>query len=171
MGEVGIFKPDARVELIDGEIIDMPPIGHRHAAIVDKLAELLIKAVEGRSIVRTQGPIALGRHSEPLPDLALLKPRADGYFDAHPRPGDVLLVIEVADTSLRFDRDVKTPLYAKHDVPEVWVIAVEDRRVTRYRDPLRRAYRRVDEPDLRAPLEVAALSAVRIDLSALFPSS
>jgi Uma2 family endonuclease len=171
MGEIGIFASDARVELIDGEVIDMPPIGSRHAAIVDTLAELLIKAVAGRGIVRTQGPIALGRHSEPLPDLALLKPRAGGYFDAHPRPENVLLVIEVADTSLRFDRDVKAPLYAEHAVPEVWVIAVEDRCLTRYRDPLRGAYTRVDEPDPKAPLEVAALPAVRIDLSALFPSS
>lgn len=171
MGEAGIFAPDARVELIDGEVIDMPPIGSRHAAIVDTLGKLIMRAVGDRGIVRTQGPVALGRDSEPLPDLAVLKPRAGGYFDAHPRPADVLLVIEVADSSLRFDVDVKTPLYAKHNVPEVWVIAVEDRRLTRYRDPLRGVYTRVDEPDLKAPLEVAALPAVHMDLTALFPSS
>jgi len=169
MGEVGILAPDARVELIDGELIDMPPIGPRHAAIVDTLARLLVRAAGDWGIVRTQGPIALGPHSEPLPDLALLKPQAQRYFDAHPRPADVLLVIEVADSSLRFDRDVKTPLYAEHGVPEVWVIAVEDRRLTRYRDPQRGAYTRVDEPDLRSPLEVTALPTVVVDVNALFP--
>ena len=170
MGEVGILPSDTRVELVDGEIIDMPPIGSRHAAIVDTLAKLLIRAVGDSGIVRTQGPIALGPHTEPLPDVALLKPRAGGYFDAHPRPRDVLLVIEVADTSLAFDRDVKAPPYAAHDIPEFWLIAVESRRLTRNRDPLRGAYTRVDEPDLRAPLEVTALPAVRIDLSTLFTS-
>jgi len=171
MGEVGILAPDARVELIDGEIIDMPPIGHRHAAIVDTLAALLIRAVGDVGIVRTQGPVELGRRSQPQPDLALLKPRAGGYFDAHPRAADVLLVIEVADSSLAFDRDVKTPLYAEHGVPEVWVIAVEERRLTRYGDPVRGTYTHVDEPDLAAPIEVATLPAVRLDLSAIFPAS
>ena len=171
MGEMGIFAPDARVELIDGEIIDMPPIGSRHAAIVDTLASLLTRAAGDRGIVRTQGPIALGRRSEPLPDLALLKPRADRYFDAHPRAGDVLLVIEVADSSLRFDVNVKAPLYAKHNVPEAWVIAVEDRRLTRYRDPVRGTYTRVDEPDLHSPLEVGALPGAHLNFGALFPTS
>jgi hypothetical protein len=124
LGEAGILPPDARVELLDGVIVEMTPIGSSHAACVDRLNVRLQRSCGERAIVRVQGPIRLNAYSEPQPDLSLLKPRADFYGSAHPGPNDVLLVIEVADASLRFDRDVKMPLYARAGVAEYWLIDV-----------------------------------------------
>jgi Uma2 family endonuclease len=168
MGEVGILRPDERVELIDGEIIDMAPPGSLHTGTVNQLNDLLQQAAGGSAIVQVQSPIALDRYSEPQPDVALLRPRADYYKSALPRPGDVLLVIEVADTSVRYDREVKAALYARHGLREVWLVDVRDGRLTRCREPVRGAYKRVDQPNLSAPLEMAALADVRINLSTLF---
>jgi Uma2 family endonuclease len=124
MAEAGIFADGDRVELIEGEIIEMIPIGSRHAAWVDRLNDLLTSAIERRAIVRVQSPIWLGSHSEPQPDLAVLRRRADFYLDAHPQPGDVHLVIEVADTSADFDRTVKIPLYGRMGIPEAWLVDI-----------------------------------------------
>jgi Uma2 family endonuclease len=168
MGEAGILRPDERAELIDGEIIDMPPPGSLHAGTVNQLLELLYRATGGSAMIRVQNPVRLDRYSEPQPDLTLLRPRADFYKSAHPQPSDVLLMIEVADTSLRFDRDVKAALYARHAVPEFWLIDVRNAQLTRYRQSEDSAYGRVDHPDLGAPLEIAALADVRIDLGTLF---
>jgi Uma2 family endonuclease len=121
MGEAGILREDDRVELIDGEIVEMTPIGSRHAACVDRLNHLL-RRVGDRAIVRVQNPATIPPHSEPQPDLMLLRPQADFYAAAHPEPRNVLLVIEVADTTLPFDRGVKVPLYARAGVAEVWLI-------------------------------------------------
>lgn len=107
MAEVGILAPDARVELIDGEVIERAPIGAPHASVVTDLQNLLVGAVADQALVRVQNPVRLGRHDEPQPDLALVTPPAARYRARHPGPADVLLLIEVADTSLRFDRDVK----------------------------------------------------------------
>jgi Uma2 family endonuclease len=120
MGETGILAPDARVELIDGEIVDMPPPGSLHAGKVNRLTRLLQRAVGDDAVLLVQNPIVLGKYSAPQPDLALAMPRADFYESRHPGPDDVVLVVEVADTSWRFDRDVKVRLYAAHAVPEVW---------------------------------------------------
>jgi Uma2 family endonuclease len=168
MAEVGILAPDARVELIDGEIIDMAPIGSRHNATVTRLARLLNRAVGDLAIVQAQGSISFSSYSEPEPDVALLNPRADFYWSAHPRPADIQLIIEVAESSLRFDREVKLPLYARHDVCETWLVDINGRRLTRHRQPLQGTYTFVDEPDLRTPLEIEAISGVRVDLSELF---
>lgn len=167
MGEVGILAPDARVELIDGEIIDMPPIGSTHVSTVLELDHLLKRAVEGHALVLVQSPIALGDRSAPQPDIALLRPRADYYQSALAQPTDVLLIVEVAQSSLSFDRDVKIPLYAKHGIPEVWSIDVLHGTLTRYRTPLRGAYARTDEPDLQNPLPIDGLPGTHVDLSAL----
>jgi Uma2 family endonuclease len=167
MGEAGILAPDARVELIDGEIIDMAPPGNLHAGIVDQLALLLGSAVAGRAQVRVQNPLRLDEHSEPQPDVSVLRPRIDFYKSGHPRPADALLVVEVADTSLRFDRDDKIPLYARHGIPEVWLVELKAKRLVRYRNPQQGAYASVDEPDLGSPIEIAALET-RLDLSTLF---
>jgi hypothetical protein len=115
MGEVGILGPDDRVELIAGEIIDMSPIGSLHAALVARLASTLGQRVGETAIIWTQNPLALDDTSQPQPDLTVLRPRADFHAAAHPGPADVLLVIEVADTTLAFDLDVKVPLYAAGD--------------------------------------------------------
>ena len=112
MARAGILREDDRVELLDGEILEMTPIGSRHAACVDRLNQLFSDQVRRRAIVRIQNPIRLSERSEPQPDLTLLRPRPDFYAQAHPGPGDVLLVVEVAETSADVDRDVKVPLYS-----------------------------------------------------------
>jgi Uma2 family endonuclease len=168
MGEVGILGADDRVELIDGEIIDMPPPGELHVGTVNQLQRLLDRVVGDSAIVSSQNPAVLGRHSAPQPDLALLRPRRDFYKSALPRAADILLVVEVADSSLRFDRDVKAALYAEHAIPEFWLIDVRGKRLVRYRDPRAKGYVRIDEPDLGAPLEIPGLAGASVALAALF---
>jgi Uma2 family endonuclease len=167
MAEVGILDPEARVELIDGEIIDMAPRGSPHAATVHYLAEVFVRAVEGRATVLIQNPVRLNEYNEPQPDLALLRRREDFYREHHPRPDDVLLIVEVAAASLRFDRKTKLPLYARHGIPEVWLVDLDGRRLTRYRVPELGSYSLVDEPDLGTALEVSALAGVVVDLQRL----
>ena len=135
MAEAGILGEDDRVELLEGEIVEMSPIGWRHQACVNRLNQRLVPALRGRAIVQPQGPIRLGEDSAPQPDLVVLRPRADFYAEGGPGPGDVLWLIEVSDTSLRYDRDVKVPLYARHGVPEVWVVDLEGEQVVVYRGP------------------------------------
>ncbi|NCA10809.1 Uma2 family endonuclease [bacterium] len=136
MGETGILGPADRVELIDGEIIDMSPIGALHAALVDLLARHFAKRAGETVFIRCQNPLRLDDVSEPEPDLVILRPRADLYTKAHPGSADALLVIEVADTSLAYDLGVKVPLYAKHGIPEVWVIDAASRRTRVFRRPI-----------------------------------
>ena len=139
MGETGILGPADRVELIDGEIIDMSPIGALHAAIVDLLARHFGRSAQASVFIRCQNPLRLDGLSEPEPDIAILKPRADFYTTGHPGPADVLLVIEVADSSLAYDLGVKVPLYARHGIPEVWVIDATTRQTRVFREPVGRA--------------------------------
>jgi Uma2 family endonuclease len=135
MIEAGILSESDQVELIDGEVIEMSPIGSRHAACVDRLNQVLCLLLGKHLIVRVQNPISLGKYSEPQPDLCLLLPRADFYAQAHPTPADVLLVVEVADSSTGFDREVKLPLYAQASVPEVWLINLPAETVEIYAQP------------------------------------
>ena len=111
--QAGAFGEDDRLELIEGEIIEMSPISPEHAAHVNRLNKLFAQALGGRALISVQNPVSLGEHSEPQPDLTLLRPRADDYAQSHPGPEDVLLVIEVAETSLDYDRTVKIPLYGR----------------------------------------------------------
>jgi Uma2 family endonuclease len=123
MSGAGILLEDDRVELIGGEIVEMSPIGHLHASCVKRLIALFTCRVPaGTFIVSAQDPVRLDDYSEPQPDIALLRPRADFYANAHPAPADVLLLIEVADTSFDYDRFVKLPLYASAGVGEVWIV-------------------------------------------------
>ncbi len=122
MAEVGILSEDDRVELIEGEIVKMSPIGSRHAACVSRLNRLLQRLVGLDAIVRVQDPIRLNGYSEPEPDVALVKPRDDFYSREHPGPGDMLLLIEVADTSVERDLGAKLPLYAQAGIPEAWLV-------------------------------------------------
>ena len=142
LADVGILRRDDRVELLDGDIVEMTPIGIRHAACVDRLLALVQPRVTGRAILRVQNPIRLSPHSEPQPDLSILKARGDFYASAHPAPGDVLLVIEVADSSLEFDRAVKVPLYARSGIPEVWLVDLEESRVETFAQPAPDGYQR-----------------------------
>ncbi|HEX8685523.1 MAG TPA: Uma2 family endonuclease, partial [Pyrinomonadaceae bacterium] len=120
MGQFGIFSEDARVELVCGEIIDMSPIGERHAACVAILTQLITLRLRLSALVWAQNPVVLDDYSEPQPDLAILKPRGDNYRTSKPTPDDVLLVIEVSDTTLEYDRQVKMRLYARAGIPEAW---------------------------------------------------
>jgi Uma2 family endonuclease len=140
MAEVGILGPDDRVELLDGEIVEVSPIGPRHAATVTRLTHTLIRLVGDRALVRSQNPMVSDRYSEPEPDLSLVVPRADYYAESHPLSRDTLLVVEVADTSLRYDRLRKIPNYARAGIPEVWLVDLATKQIERYRDPQGDAY-------------------------------
>jgi Uma2 family endonuclease len=131
----GVLQEDDPVELIEGRLVARQPIGSRHSGTVLRLTRLLLRAVGDRALVTPQNPVRLSDLSEPQPDLMLLKPRADDYIDSQACAGDVLLLIEVADSSLRFDRTVKVPFYARHGIAEVWLVDLERRRVTVFRDP------------------------------------
>jgi Uma2 family endonuclease len=135
LSEAGILHEDARVELIEGELVDMAPIGSRHAGTLEKLRYWLERSVQDSALVFSQNPVVLGEHSEPQPDIVLLKPRADFYVHAHPGTADVLLLIEVADSSAEYDRTVKVPLYARHNIPEVWLVDLTATRIEAYRVP------------------------------------
>ncbi len=135
MAKSGILTEDDRVELIEGEIIQMSPIGHDHAGCVDFFANRLIRILGDDVIVRVQGPIVLGNHSEPEPDVAILRRRPDYYRSGHPTPADVLLVIEVGDSTVELDRQVKAPLYGRNGVPETWLVDLPHGLVLLYRHP------------------------------------
>ena len=141
MAEAGILSPRDRVELIDGEIVQMAAIGSYHAACVDTLTRLFIETLGRRVIVRVQNPVRLSEYSEPEPDVALLRPRADFYRDAHPRAGDVMLIVEVSHSTVEYDRDVKTPLYAEAGIPELWLVNLDEDFIDGLSDPDGAGYR------------------------------
>ncbi len=135
MADVGILKPEDRVELINGEIYQMSPIGSRHAATVDHLAMMLNQLFERKVIVRVQNPVRINSNNEPEPDISLLSYRSDFYAAAHPGPAEVLTVIEVAGFSIRFDREVKTPLYASCGIEEYWIIDIDHNWIEVFTNP------------------------------------
>lgn len=140
MAKAGILTEDDPVELIEGEIVDMPPIGGPHIRAVNRLTERFVIVLHGRAITQVQNPIRLNEYTEPQTDLSLVRPEATDY---PARPGDVLLIVEVAQRSLRYDRRVKIPLYARAGIPEVWVLDVTARRIYVHRDPSPDGYRTV----------------------------
>ena len=141
MADAGVLAPDERVELLDGEIVEMSPIGSRHAGIVDRLNMLFARRLGHHVIVRVQNPIVLDDYSEPQPDLTLLRARPDYYVGAHPRPADVLLAIEVMDSSASYDRSLKLPLYARKRLRELWLVDLPGAAVDVYRRPTASGYR------------------------------
>lgn len=143
MAQAGLLTEDDRVELIEGEIVEMSPIGSRHQACVDQMTRLLVHALQDRAILRVQGPIQLSEQSEPQPDLALLRPSQDGYVSGHPGPDDVLLAVEVAETTADYDSTVKSPLFARYGIPETWVVDLGRERVEVHREPSPDGYRLV----------------------------
>ncbi len=168
MGEVGVLDPDARCELIDGEIIDRAPIGPLHASKTNRLADLLTEAVRGRAIVSAQNPVVLGDLSAPQPDLALLRYRDDYYAQAHPGPADIVLLVEVAYTSLAHDRNTQLPLYARYRVPEIWIIDIPGRHLDVHREPDGARYTHQFRAADLSRMEIAALPGLVLDLHALF---
>ena len=159
----GVFAEDDRVELLDGEIVEMSPLGPQHSACVDRLNRLLQRRVGDEAIVRVQSPVRLGQHSEPQPDVALLQPRPDFYAHGHPEPEDVLLLIEVADSSLSYDRELKLPLYARAGVAEVWLVGLLPQTIEVFRAPSESGYG--ERREARRGESVAALNAPGVVLS------
>ncbi|MGH2460991.1 MAG: Uma2 family endonuclease [Chloroflexota bacterium] len=143
IAEAGILTEDDRVELIGGEIIQMSPIGRLHAGIVNRLNYLFFKQFGEVAQVSVQNPVHLDEYSEPQPDLTLLVPRPDFYASGHPGPGDVLLLVEVADSSLEYDQIVKARLYARAGVREVWLLDLNQGVVTVFRDPTANGYQTI----------------------------
>jgi Uma2 family endonuclease len=143
MAEAGILSPDEKVELLEGEVVHMNPIGSPHAACVSRLTELFAQHVRSRALMRVQAPIRVGDQSEPEPDLVLAKRRPDHYASNHPAPQDIFLAIEVAWSSLSVDRHKKMPLYGRFGIPEAWIVNLEEGRLEVYRDPAEDGYRQI----------------------------
>lgn len=171
MGEAGVFAPEARLELIEGEIVEMAPIGSPHASVVNTLAYLFFTLAGNRAIVSVQAPTVAGERSVPQPDLMLLKPRADRYFSAHPGPDDVLLLVEVSDSTLAFDVGTKLPLYARAGITEVWIVDVNARAVQVHREPGASGYGRSFTAPHGESIAVLALPEARLAVSEIFPAS
>lgn len=140
MLEAGILTEDDRVELLDGEIVQMHSIGSRHGACVAGLTRTFVKALDGRAVIGIQNPVRLSQFSEPEPDVSVLKPRIDLYASETPRAEHVLLLIEVADSSLRLDKTIKLPLYAAADIPELWIVDLVSDVVQVHRAPTKHGY-------------------------------
>ena len=138
--ESNILHEDDRVELVEGRIIDMTPIGSKHAACVSRLNELFSEKLQKRAIVNIQNPVSLTEYSEPEPDITIIKRRPDFYAEQLPQPEDVLLIIEVADSSLEYDCETKIPLYAKANIKEVWLVNLIENIVQIYNEPTPEGY-------------------------------
>ena len=167
MGQIGVFAEDAHIELIEGEIVEMSPVGSRHAACVKLLSRTLNRQVGDEAIVSTQDPIQLGEYSEPQPDVALLRFREDFYRNAHPTPSDVLLVIEVAETTVEYDRNTKVLLYAGAGIPEALIFNLPDEQLEYYADPEGGIYRTTRILKRGEHLESSRLSGVTFDVDAV----
>jgi len=170
MGEAGVFAPEARLELIEGEIIERAPIGSPHAGTVMILNRLFNRAAGETALVLVQSPVIVGERSVPQPDLALLKPRADNYTRSHPAATDVLLVVEVADTTRAFDIGTKVPLYARSAIAEAWVVDLQERVLHAYRDPGADGYRTSLALKGDESISPLALPALVLSLAELFPT-
>ncbi len=135
MAETGVLRPDTRVELLDGKIIDMSPIGPFHGGVAKFLNKVFTSAARGRWVASVQDPLSLGEHSEPQPDIMLLKPAKDFYRRRHPQPADVFLLVEISDSTLETDQADKLPAYGRAGIPEVWIVNLNELTVEVYREP------------------------------------
>jgi Uma2 family endonuclease len=167
MGKAGILTEDDRVELIEGQLIAMSPIGSAHSGTVNALAHRLFRAVGDRGVVAVQNPVQLDDLSEPQPDFSVLKPRDDFYRQATPRPDEILLIIEVADSSLVYDRNVKRSLYARHGIPEFWIVNLAAGEVEVCRGPEGEQYASVSRVGREGVLEPQLLPGALIPVAAL----
>jgi len=140
MAQAGIFGPEERVELIEGEVLEMSPIGHRHMICVNRAMRLFIIKAGDHALVSVQNSLGLSEYTEPQPDVVVLKPRADEYSAKKLSAEDTLLVIEVSQTTLNYDRQRKLPLYAAAGVPEVWIEDLKNDLLLVFRQPVRNTY-------------------------------
>lgn len=165
MGETGIVSADQRVELIDGALIDMAPIGQDHAGTVNQLTELLSLACYLRAIVSVQNPVRFDRYTELQPDIAVCRRRADFYRSEHAKPSDILLLIEVADSSLRYDQTIKRDLYARAGIVEYWIVDRQNKGVIVHREPSPAGFRDVHTIVSGIELRLAAAPDIVVDLA------
>jgi Uma2 family endonuclease len=168
LGEAGVLGEDDRVELLEGQLVEMSAIGPRHALAVDALTELLVIGAAGHAAVRVQNPIVLDDLSEPQPDFTLVHRPWEGYPNAHPRPPDVYLLIEVADSSLDFDLGAKLELYARAGIREFWVVDLTSNQVLVHRNPSEGKYNSISRVDMSGTLQVEALPDVTIPAVRIF---
>ena len=170
MAKAGILNENDRVELLDGDIIRMTPIGDWHAANVDLLNHSLNKILNDRAIVRVQGPARLNPNSEPQPDVLLMRWRDDFYRGGHPRPSDILLLIEVSDTTIDYDRTAKLSAYARAGIPEVWIISRDDRRIESYTNPSEGTYSNIRHATPTDTIAPQAFPDVTLKVGQFFPN-
>jgi len=168
MVAAGVLTKYDRIELIEGDMVDMAPIGIKHTAITNRLNELFVLALARSATVAVGGPVNLGDYSEPQPDLMLLRRRADFYSGKIAEPMDVLLLIEVSDSSLSYDQSVKWGMYARYGVAEYWVVDVEGQRVVTYVEPAPTGYGRKSEFAADATVAPQAFPDVKINVGELF---
>ena len=167
MIEAGVFAADERLELIDGEIVQMSPIGDRHAACVRRLVALLSRLFADQAIVDVQDPIIVDQRYAPQPDLALLRPRADFFASQTPTAADCLLVVEVADASAESDRQIKVPRYARGGLAELWLVDLEREVVVVYRQPSGNAYQQVQLFHRGETISIGTLRGPEIQVAAV----
>ena len=168
MAEAGVLSPDDRVELIEGEIIEMSPIGSRHAACVRRVDAFLNRQIGNLAQVSVQSPVRLNDFSEPQPDIALLKSRDDFYATAHPTPADVLLIIEVTDTSVEYDRGIKLPLYARAGIPQVLIVNMPSEVIENYSEPANGAYQKFMRVQRGESIDILLLPTISLPIDVVF---
>jgi Uma2 family endonuclease len=168
MREANILTEDDRVELLDGEIIVMSPIGPFHVGLVIKLTQLLSTLLGTTGLVSVQNPIHLNQFGEPQPDIAIILPRDDGYTMALPTPNDILLLIEVSDSSLTYDREQKLPQYALAGIAEVWIIDVQKQVIEQYTKPFEDQYTQLTKVLLGHPITATTVPALSFSTDRIF---
>jgi Uma2 family endonuclease len=167
LGKLGFLAPDARVELIDGAIHDMSPIGPNHSGVVIRLIQFFGLKAKKRWLVSSQNPVGLDNYSEPQPDIVLLKPAPDDYVSHHPTPDDVFLLIEVADSSLDFDRGKKLQVYARSGIAEFWIVNLPDSVIEVYREPNFTGYEKKTVVRAGEKATLSAFPNVAVDVAEL----
>jgi Uma2 family endonuclease len=170
MMESGIIHEGERVELILGQIFTMAAKGTRHTVSSTRLLRELLRLIEERAIVRCQDPITLPNHSEPEPDIVIARLRSDDYIDSHPSPADIILVIEVADSTIKFDRDTKAPLYAAAGISEYWIVNLIDDRLEIYRQPEGSIYTSIQIVTPPQSINLPQFSEILLNISDFFPA-
>ncbi|WP_299413312.1 Uma2 family endonuclease [Acaryochloris sp. IP29b_bin.148] len=168
MIESGILTDRDHVELIQGEIIEMSPVGRHHAACVDRLNELLVLKLFRKALIRVQSPILLSDNSEPQPDISILQRREDFYNAEHPTPADIFALVEVSDSTIEFDRDVKVPIYAREQIAEVWLVNLNNTQIECYRQPTANSYQQWQVFNLGEKFNFQAFPDVPIQVSQVF---
>jgi Uma2 family endonuclease len=170
MMESGIIREGEKVELILGQIFTMSPKGTRHTLCTRNLFKQLLILLGERADVQSQDPITLPNHSEPEPDIVIARLRSDDYINSHPSPADIILVIEVADSTIRFDREIKAPLYAAAGISEYWIVNLIDNRLEIYRQPEGSIYSSIEIITPPRLINLPLFSEITLDIGDFFPA-